>query len=175
MLKIVCPHCGGIHKGKDVKTVKYDVTEGNVKYKAYAILCPKCGNKFKDEKCTEHTLVNREKAINKHKLTRKKATGVKTHFKSEAKIREEARNMTDQSAKLLCAAMLRMATSDGHKKRYKKDVREFFNSQWGQTICEGLETTMKVCDNVDAKVDPKAALKNIEDGKVNIKVIDNEV
>lgn len=175
MLKIICPHCGGIHKGKEVVTVKYDVTEGNVKYKAYALSCKHCGKRFDNEKCAEHTAQNRQKAINKYKLTHKKATGVKTHFKSEAKIREEARNMSDQSAKLLLAAIVRTAVVDGHKKKYKKDVRDFFNSQWGQDVCEGLETTMKVCDNVDAKVDPKVILNCIEKGKVNIKVIDNEV
>lgn len=79
--------------------------------------------------------------------------------------------MTDESLKLICAAMIGRAAVDGGKKRYKKDVQDFLNSQWGKNICEGLETTMKICDHINQRVDANEIQKCIDEGKVNIAYI----
>lgn len=80
-------------------------------------------------------------------------------------------HMTDEGAKQLLAAIIGQAAIDGKTKKRNAEVKGFLQSEWGKTVCEGLSTAMKVCDNVNYDVSPKKLIDAIENGKIDMQYL----
>ncbi len=170
MLKIECPHCGGIHSGKQLNVETIKVTADDITYKDYIPTCIYCGKTFKHERFTQKAQENYEKA--KQKAMRqfiKSAATTKQKTTVAVDMPEPKKgHMTNDGAKHLLAAIIRQAAIDGKSKKYKQDVRSFLQSDWGETVCEGLGSAMKVCDGLNVDVKPQAIISAIDSGKVNL-------
>lgn len=173
MLKIECPHCGGTHSLKQLNVETIKVTADDVTYKDYAVICIHCGKPFRHERFAQKAQENYEKAKQKamRALAKSGATKKKQSMYAVNMPIPKNGHMTDEGAKRLLAAILGRAAIDSNNKKYKNEVCSFLKSDWGETVCEGLGTAMKVCDGVKVEVNPDAILKSIDEGKIDMKYL----
>ena len=152
MLTIKCRHCGKTHKHEDIKVVKTNVNDNKLVYKYYDAHCINCGKSLGLPELTKQNTTNKARAIREYNYTHKKPYSL-AHTKPESIIRAEAERMPNECAIALFKAIIFGAKFDNENPRYKKDVAEFFSSQWGKDLCEAIGRDAKQAEeHLDEKL-----------------------
>lgn len=171
MLKIICPHCGCIHKGKDLKQVSFYTTTKEIKYKAFAVVCMHCEKQFQTETTAQKTLSNKKKAIanwiSTHPKKVKNEGLAERMGKPAEQIREEAKRITDESAAALVRGIIRQAVLDYKKSRHRRNVEDFFNSEWGAEVMEMFSTILSSKTHTEQTITPEMVLAQLKNNGVN--------
>lgn len=160
MLKIKCTQCGATLKGQDVQVLSFLNEENGVKYRDYTCTCSKCGGVVIHERIVKKALENKAKAIAKCGI-------IKTKPKENPRVKEQANKMTNESASLFVCGILRQAILDYQKPRQRKNVVEFFNSQWGKEVVEMFNFILGQQTENMPNITPKMILDSLESGSVD--------
>ena len=171
MLKIMCPYCGCIHRGKDLKQVSFDTTTKEIKYKAFAVICMQCKKQFQTETTAQKTLTNKKKAIANWIVAHPKKVQneglVERKGKPAAQIKEEAKRVTDESAAAFVCGIMRQAILDYKTPQYKQEVEDFFNSAWGEKVLHMYSVILSRRMGSQWTITPERILAQLKSNSVN--------
>lgn len=161
-MKIQCSHCGYIHAAEEVKVTKTTIDDGKISYKYYDAHCVECGKSLGIPKLTQRNIDSRERAIKAYNSTHQKRPYAGKCTKPSHIIRAEAERIPNECAIALAKAIIFGAKFDYKFKSKQKEVKAFFNSQWGHTLCDAIgRDANHAIENLDKPL-PKEFYKNLK-------------